>query len=114
MDWRSAAACRGCDPELFFPVSSTGPNFEQQVTEAKAVCDRCPVRAKCLDFALRTGQTHGVWGGMSEQERHLLAQDGLSADPGAGGRRRVRARADQPAAADGDARKPGTDLPAAG
>jgi WhiB family transcriptional regulator, redox-sensing transcriptional regulator len=115
MDWRSAAACRGCDPELFFPVSSTGPAIERQVTEAKAVCARCPVRAKCLDFALHTGQKHGVWGGLNEQERHFLtAHDGRPVGPGAGGRRWDRARADQPAAADGGTRGPGTDLPAVG
>lgn len=114
LDWRYAAACRSCDPELFFPVS-TGPAAEPQVTEAKAVCAQCPVRAKCLDFALRTGQAHGVWGGMSEQELRLLrGRVSRPADPGAGERRRVRTQADQPAAADGAARKPGTGLPAVG
>lgn len=69
--WRSAAACRVADPELFFPVSSSGPDLEQEA-EAKEVCARCQVRPECLAFALRTRQVHGVWGGMSEQERYLL------------------------------------------
>jgi WhiB family transcriptional regulator, redox-sensing transcriptional regulator len=69
--WRSAAACRVADPDLFFPVSSSGPALEQ-VAEAKEVCARCQVRPECLAFALRTHQVHGVWGGMSEQERYLL------------------------------------------
>jgi WhiB family transcriptional regulator, redox-sensing transcriptional regulator len=67
--WRSAAACRVADPDLFFPVSSSGPALEQ-VAEAKEVCVRCQVRPECLAFALRTRQVHGVWGGMSEQERY--------------------------------------------
>lgn len=71
-DWHCAAACRSCDPELFFPISPAGPATECQVTEAKAVCARCPVRAECLDWALSTGQAHGVWGGMSERELYLL------------------------------------------
>jgi WhiB family transcriptional regulator, redox-sensing transcriptional regulator len=69
--WRSAAACRSCDPDLFFPVSSTGLAMEQEA-KAKAVCARCRVRRECLAFALRTRQVHGVWGGMSEQERYLV------------------------------------------
>lgn len=69
--WRSAAACRVADPDLFFPVSSSGPALEQ-VAEAKEICARCQVRPECLAFALRTRQVHGVWGGMSEQERYLL------------------------------------------
>ena len=69
--WRSAAACRFADPDLFFPVSSSGRALEQ-VAEAKAICAGCPVRPECLAFALRTGQLHGVWGGLGEQERYLV------------------------------------------
>jgi WhiB family redox-sensing transcriptional regulator len=69
--WRSAAECRFGDPELFFPVSSSVLCLEQEA-EAKEICARCQVQPECLAFALRTRQVHGVWGGMSEQERYLL------------------------------------------
>ena len=65
------AACRSTDPDLFFPISSSGRSVAQ-VAEAKAVCAGCRVRRECLAFALRTHQVHGVWGGLSEQERHPL------------------------------------------
>jgi WhiB family transcriptional regulator, redox-sensing transcriptional regulator len=82
--WRSAAACRSCDPDLFFPVSSSGLPLEQ-IAEAKAICAQCPVRSECLAFALRTHQVHGVWGGMSEQERYLIwRRDEQRIDPGVG------------------------------
>src|SRR6185437_13703260 len=68
--WRSLAACQSADPDLFFPISSSGQSMAQ-VAEAKAICAGCRVRRECLAFALRTHQAHGVWGGMSEQERHL-------------------------------------------
>jgi WhiB family redox-sensing transcriptional regulator len=68
--WRSVAACRSADPELFFPISASGKALEQ-VMEAKAICADCWVRRECLSFALRTQQKHGVWGGMTEQERYL-------------------------------------------
>jgi len=70
-DFRHRAVCRDEDPELFFPVGTSGPAVEQEA-EAKAVCHRCPVAAECLAFALETGQDHGVFGGMSETERRQL------------------------------------------
>jgi WhiB family redox-sensing transcriptional regulator len=72
-DWRQLAACRHADPELFFPVSAAGPSADQ-ITQAKAICADCPVRRHCLAFALHTRLDHGVWGGMSEQERRLSAR----------------------------------------
>ncbi|GGS25832.1 WhiB family transcriptional regulator [Actinokineospora fastidiosa] len=71
MDWRHRAACRDEDPELFFPVGTSGPALSQ-VEQAKAVCARCPVAASCLAWALESGQDAGVWGGMSEDERRAL------------------------------------------
>ncbi len=70
-DWRTHAACRNTDPALFFPIGTTGPAIEQ-IRSAKAVCDACPAREPCLDFAMRTRQDSGVWGGMTEDERHKL------------------------------------------
>ena len=69
--WRTLAACQFADPDLFFPISSSGP-AGVQVAQAKAICAGCPVRQQCLAFALRTHQVHGVWGGLSEQERYPL------------------------------------------
>lgn len=71
MDWRHQAICRDEDPELFFPVGTTGPAL-LQIAEAKAVCRRCPVTESCLQWALESGQDAGVWGGMSEDERRAL------------------------------------------
>jgi WhiB family transcriptional regulator, redox-sensing transcriptional regulator len=71
MDWRYSALCRDEDPELFFPIGTTGPAL-MQVDRAKAVCARCPVQRDCLEWALITGQDAGVWGGMSEEERRAL------------------------------------------
>ncbi len=70
-DWREQAACVGEDLETFFPVGDAGPAI-WQVNRAKAICALCPVRTQCLDFALRTGQDHGVWGGLTAQERREL------------------------------------------
>lgn len=68
MDWRHRAACRDEDPELFFPIGTTGPSL-LQVDEAKAVCRRCDAVDECLSWALDSDQDAGVWGGLSEDER---------------------------------------------
>ncbi|MDH2430838.1 WhiB family transcriptional regulator [Sphaerisporangium sp. TRM90804] len=68
--WPRRAACRGEDPELFFPISAKGPGHAQH-ERAKAVCRRCPVRKPCLDFALRTREEHGIWGGTDPEERRI-------------------------------------------
>jgi len=92
--WRSTAACQFADPEIFFPVSSSGLALEQEA-EAKEICARCQVQQECLAFALRTRQVHGVWGGMSEQERRLLwRRDKRPTGRGAEGRRSHRPKAD--------------------
>src|SRR4029079_15282896 len=59
-DWRDEAACRDTDPDLFFPVGSTGPAVEQ-IAAAKLVCRRCDVQGACLEFALATNHEDGVW-----------------------------------------------------
>ena len=71
MDWRHRAACRDEDPELFFPIGTTGPAL-LQVDEAKAVCGRCDAVDECLTWALDSDQDAGVWGGLSEDERRAV------------------------------------------
>jgi WhiB family redox-sensing transcriptional regulator len=70
-DWRDEAACRDTDPDLFFPVGTTGPALEQ-IASAKAVCLACEAQTACLEFAIITNQDSGVWGGTSEEERRVL------------------------------------------
>ena len=70
-DWHDHAACRDADPDLFFPggdIRST----RAQVKTAKLICRGCPVRTICLSWALASGQEHGIWGGLTEDERRRL------------------------------------------
>jgi len=71
-DWRDDAACRDADPELFFPDGDRA-----QVKTAKLICRGCPVSATCLSWALASGQEAGIWGGLTEDERHRLHRSGL-------------------------------------
>jgi WhiB family redox-sensing transcriptional regulator len=71
VDWRHRAACVNQDPELFFPVGNDGPAL-RQISKAKTVCRQCPVSDSCLIWAMRAGETVGIWGGMTEDERREL------------------------------------------
>lgn len=71
MSWRDRSACLNGDPELFFPIGTTGPALVQ-IEEAKHVCAGCAVRVECLTWALHDGIDHGVWGGLSEDERRSV------------------------------------------
>lgn len=73
-DWRSRAACRNQNPELFFPIGTTDRALTQ-LQKAKAVCHTCPVREPCLEWVLRSeplGQEAGVCAGLGEAERRSL------------------------------------------
>jgi len=73
-DWRQQANCRDVtDPDLFFPVGTTGLALEQ-TDQAKSICRLCSVRQQCLDWSLQTHQDSGVWGGLSEEERKALSR----------------------------------------
>ena len=78
MDWRHSALCREQDPELFFPIGTTGP-AERQIELAKAVCGRCVVTTDCLSWAMETAQDAGIWGGLTEDERRALKRRGARA-----------------------------------
>lgn len=69
--WRDRALCRDTDPQLFFPVGTTGLAISQ-LEEAKHVCGQCEVRVECLDYAMSTNQDAGIWGGLSEEERRMM------------------------------------------
>lgn len=53
------ARCKDEDIDTFFPSNGEGSSA------AKAICDKCKVVNECFDFAIRTGQRHGIWGGIS-------------------------------------------------
>lgn len=65
--------CQGRD-YLFFPaagVHGMSKAAEQDVADAKALCEFCPVRIPCLDHAM-TYEEAGIWGGTTQAERRQL------------------------------------------
>lgn len=66
LEWEADALCAQVGTEMFFPEKGG------TTRDAKRICDDCPVRQDCLDYALTNDVRHGVWGGLSERERRAL------------------------------------------
>lgn len=66
LSWRPLGACWGLGPGLFFPLDDT------HAAPAKAVCNSCGVRDRCLDHALGYREHDGIWGGLTESERRRI------------------------------------------
>jgi WhiB family redox-sensing transcriptional regulator len=69
VEWQSQARCHEADPEIFFPERGGSSK------SARAVCSRCEVKAKCLEYALNNKEQFGIWGGTSERERRKLRRE---------------------------------------
>ena len=71
-DWMTDAACAQIGPadDYFFPEKGFS------LKPAKNICNStCEVRAQCLAFALKNRIPHGVWGGLSAQERNKILRE---------------------------------------
>lgn len=104
--WRSKAACKDSDTNLFFPVRSevedelkhmtreqrvrarkriketTGLGTyvpHNQISEARLICASCTVRKECLEFAVINGLQHGMYGGQTPKERRGIVLETLDA-----------------------------------
>ena len=65
--WQDLAACRGMDPNIFFP------ELGESVEPAKAICAKCPVAPDCLEYALTLADVYpGIWGGTSARQRRIM------------------------------------------
>jgi len=70
-DWMDDAACRGTDPDLFFPDGEIR-SVMTQVRTAKLICRGCPVSLACLAWSIDSVQEFGIWGGRTDAERRQL------------------------------------------
>jgi WhiB family redox-sensing transcriptional regulator len=59
-------------PNCFFPDDEPDPYLRKKLLKvAREVCNDCPVRLRCFDYALSAGMV-GVWGGTTTEERKRL------------------------------------------
>jgi WhiB family transcriptional regulator, redox-sensing transcriptional regulator len=74
--WQRRASCRETPTALFFPAGSSRRLMLADEERAKIICSTCPVRARCLAFAIEHQEPDGVWGGLNADERRALETHG--------------------------------------
>lgn len=74
-DWESGL-CRQVDADLFF--AEDGKSHGSHWTIARSICQRCPIKDACLQYAMTTEagrsnrQRWGMYGGLTPRERYRL------------------------------------------
>lgn len=68
--WARHAACITTNPDLFFPRGKAHTGY----AVARDICNACPVRLPCLDYALAHHERFGMWGGATPRERLHIAR----------------------------------------
>lgn len=73
-EWMIDANCTdpSIDPEWFFP--ETRSNGEGTTKIALGICESCPVKRECLEFAMTNWPVHGIWGGVRNKQLQQLAK----------------------------------------
>jgi len=71
LGWQADAACTSSDPELWFPSKGT------PAATARIICNGCPVKPECLEYALDLHgingvQIEGIWAGTNQKERQRM------------------------------------------
>lgn len=73
LNWAQTPCRLDSEPDRWFPVTRVeGPNkadlAERAVAEARELCETCPLKAACLELAVRENDPTGVRGGLAEHE----------------------------------------------
>jgi WhiB family redox-sensing transcriptional regulator len=69
--WWQAACCRGVDTDTFFPL----PGDQVGIRQALRICESCPVRVPCRQYALGRRERYGIWGGLTEETREMIMRE---------------------------------------
>lgn len=68
--WQDRAACADLPWTLFFAEDTTRRNpYAERRLPGVLVCQTCPVRNQCLEYALETNTKAGIFGGKTSGER---------------------------------------------
>lgn len=60
-------------PDAWFP--DLGSNASVETRWAKQMCNECPIRQQCLEYAIVADEQYGIWGGLTATERIALKRN---------------------------------------
>jgi WhiB family redox-sensing transcriptional regulator len=67
MSWQDDAYCRNTGID-FFPETA----YNTKAVPAMQLCEDCPVKQRCLDFAMNNNINWGIWGGRTAPNRRSM------------------------------------------
>lgn len=68
--WKLNGACVDQNPEWWFVTPG-----DLRVLDAIRICKTCPIRERCLEYALTTDSAWGIWGGTTEKQRKQIKEN---------------------------------------
>lgn len=75
--WRHLAACAGHNTNYWFPHQKRNHTpITPAARKAIQICQTCPVQQQCLTHSLKQPETHGIWGGLTFEQRRDLKTNG--------------------------------------
>lgn len=75
-EWELSAGCSGVDTDIFYRFGTErGAARRAAERDAKQICRRCAVVDHCMQRALSAREPHGIWGGLTPEERTALLHD---------------------------------------
>lgn len=78
--WREHARCRTEARSTFFVEGARGGDIKAMRAAkeiAFLICAECPSRLRCLNFAVRNDEPHGIWGGVDFSKLKRAERDAL-------------------------------------
>lgn len=75
--WVADAVCPLYNPDTWFPAKGREDLHTRKI--AKKICRGCPVVGECLDHAILQDERHGIWGGLTRNERIRVKQQRAAA-----------------------------------
>lgn len=70
LSWKLDGLCLNYDLDTFFPEGRSDSELQRRrIADLRGICEKCPVRLRCIEEALTVGSRHGIWGGTTGRQR---------------------------------------------
>jgi hypothetical protein len=80
ISFSNPANCAGTETEDWFTQDGPGNNYKNKDT-LKRICDSCPAKQECYDYAIEWNVL-GFWGGTTEYQRRVIRRQlGIEVKP---------------------------------
>ncbi|MDT0223500.1 WhiB family transcriptional regulator [Gordonia sp. AC31] len=67
--WHWNALCASVGGDFWHPEKG------ESAEPARLICNRCPVKDQCLQWALDNYEKDGIYGGVTAKERHRMVKE---------------------------------------